>query len=137
MGWIWNVLLSCSNEEFCEEGEDEPREICEPLERINGWIPHGKLVSLIKPTYAAGAGYGMDANLFGGGYKHFDIEAFIKVVEAQNWKDRANLQLWIKGAEEGMGEDPFELVKLQSRRSSRPKATAKPPGRSKKRHRGN
>jgi GH24 family phage-related lysozyme (muramidase) len=126
MGWVWNVLLSCSNEEFWEDGEDEARETCEPLERINQWIPHGKLVSLIGPTYAEGVGDGIDANLFGGGYKHFDIEGFIKVVEAQDWKDRAKVQLWAKGAEEGMGEESFTLIKLRRRRSSHPKREAKP-----------
>lgn len=125
MGWVWNVLLSCSNEEFWEDGEDEARDTCEPLERINQWIPHGKLVSLIGPTYVEGVGYGMDANLFGGGYKHFDIDGFIDVVEAQDWKDRAKVQLWVKGAEEGMGEESFTLIKLRPRRSRRPKPTAK------------
>jgi hypothetical protein len=125
MGWVWNVLLSCSNEEFWEEGEEEARKTCKPLERINQWIPHGKLVSLIGPTYAEGVGYGIDANLFGGGYKHFDIEGFIDVVKAQDWKMRSKVQLWVKGAEEGMGEDPFTLIKLGRRPSSRPKPEAK------------
>ena len=49
-----------------------------------------------QPTYSKGAGYGMDANLFGGGYKHLDIEAFIEVVQTQEWKERAKVQLWVK-----------------------------------------
>ena len=122
MGWVWNVLLSFSNEEFWEDGEDEARDTCEPLERINQWIPSGKLVSLIGPTYVKGVGIGLDANLFGGGYKHFDIEGFIEVVEAQGWKDRANVQLWVKGAEEGMGEEPFTPVKLSWPRATRKKS---------------
>src|SRR5713101_5520602 len=121
MGWIWNVLLSCSKEEFDDDREGAARETCEPLERINRWIPHGTLVSLIGPTYAPGVGNGMDAYLFGGGYKGFDIEGFIKVVEAQAWKDRANVQLWVKGAEEGLGEESFAPIKLRRRRSNRPK----------------
>jgi hypothetical protein len=119
VGWVWNVLLSCSNEEFPDDAKGNTPETCEPLERINRWIPDGKLVDLTKPTYSKGAGYGMDANLFGGGYKHFDIEGFIKVVEAQDWKNREKVQLWVKGAEEGMGEDPFTLIKLRRRRASR------------------
>ncbi len=113
-------MLSFSNEEFWEDGEDEPRDTCEPLERINQWIPHGSLVSLTGPTYDDDAGYGMDANLYGGGFKHFDIEGFIDVVKAQAWKDRAKVQLWVKGAEEGMGEDPFTLIKLGRRRAKQP-----------------
>ena len=75
-----------------------PRDTCEPLERINGWIGrHGRLVKLIGPTYAEGAGYGMDAHLYGGGFKRFDIERFIGVVRQQRWKDPASVQLWIKG----------------------------------------
>ena len=126
MSWVWNVLLSFGSEEFWEDGEDPPRETCEPLERINQWIPHGKLVSLTGPTYAKGVGYGMDANLFGGGYKHFDIQGFIRVVEAQDWKERTKVQLWAKGAEEGMGETPFALIRLRRRRTSRSKPVAKP-----------
>ena len=127
MGFIWNILLSFSHEEFWTDGEEEPRDTCEPLERINEWIPNGKLVSLTGPTYVEGVGYGMDANLFGGGYKHFDIEGFIKVVEAQVWKDPARVQLWIKGAVEGMrGEESFTLVKLRRRRSIAAKPKAKP-----------
>ncbi len=120
MGWVWNVLLSFSNEEFWEDGEDEARDTCEALERINQWIPHGSLVSLTGPTYDDDAGYGMDANLYGGGFKNFDIEGLIDVVKAQAWKDRAKVQLWVKGAEEGMGEDPFTLIKLGRRRAKQP-----------------
>jgi hypothetical protein len=107
MGFKWNVMLSFDNEEWWEEDEDEPRDNCEPLERINQWIPYGQLVDLVTPPNAQGAGCGMDANLYGGGFKHFDIEGFIEVVRAQNWKARSKVQLWIKGAEEGMGDEPF------------------------------
>jgi hypothetical protein len=44
MSYIWNVMLSFSNEELWEDDEEEARETCEPLERINAWIPHGELV---------------------------------------------------------------------------------------------
>ncbi len=117
MGFVWNVMLSFDNEELWEDDEEEPRETCEPLERINAWIQHGRLVSLIGPTYEDDAGNGMDANLYGGGFKHFDIEGFIEVVKAQDWKARSKVQLWVKGAEEGMGEEPFTLIKLGGRRS--------------------
>ena len=122
MGFVWSVMLSFDNEELWEDGEDEPRETCEPLERINGWLPHGRLVSLIGPTYDGDAGNGMDANLYGGGFKHFDIQGFIEVVRAQDWKARSKVQLWVKGAEEGMGTEPFTLVKLGGRRAAAPKA---------------
>ena len=88
MGFVWNVMLSFDNDEMWEDGEEEARETCEPLDRINAWLNHGRLVSLIKPTYDDDSGYGMDANLYGGGFKHFDIEGFIEVVQAQNWKVR-------------------------------------------------
>jgi hypothetical protein len=39
MGFVWNVMLSFDNEEFWEEGEDTARETCEPLDRINAWLP--------------------------------------------------------------------------------------------------
>lgn len=57
------------------------------------------------PTYKKGAGFGMDANLHGGGFKHLNIEGFIDVVRAQPWKRPGEVQLWIKGAEEGTGEE--------------------------------
>jgi hypothetical protein len=82
------------------------------------------LVSLIGPTYDDDAGYGMDANLYGGGFKHFDIEAFIEVVKAQDWKVRSKVQLWVKGAEEGMGTEPFTLIKLGRRSEAAVKAAA-------------
>jgi hypothetical protein len=117
MSFIWNVILSFDDEELWEDGEDEARETCEALDQINAWFEHGRLVSLIGPTYEDGAGCGMDANLYGGGFKHLDIEAFVTVVEAQNWKARSKVQLWVKGAEEGMGTEPWTLVKLGGRPS--------------------
>ena len=112
MSWIWNILLSLDNEEFWEDGEQEPCETCEPLERINAWIDAGRLVILTSPTFEEGAGSGMDANLYGGGFKHFDIEEFIEVVKSQNWKARSNVQLWVRGNEEGMAGMPFHQVEL-------------------------
>jgi hypothetical protein len=136
MGFVWNVMLSFDNEEYWEEGEDQPRDRCEPLERINQWIPYGKLVDLVGPTHRKGAGFGMDANLFGGGYKNFDIERFIKVVEAQPWKERAKVQLWVKGAEEGMGEEPFTVVRLGRRRVASSTRARAPEGKSRARVKG-
>jgi len=121
MGFIWNVMLSFSNDELWEDGEDEPRETCELLERINAWIDDGKLVSLVEPTYEDQAGYGMDANLYGGGFKNFDMDAFIEVVERQNWKNRGKVQLWAKGGEEGTDDDLFTPVKLRRQKVVSPK----------------
>ena len=134
MSWVWSVLLSCSRVEFCPDDEGAAAETCEPLDRINQWIPSGKLVSLVQPTYAKGAGYGMDAFLFGGGYKHFDIEGFVAVVEAQAWREPTKVQLWVKGAEEGLGDDLFTEIRLRPQRirrtrerviPSKPKASTK------------
>lgn len=100
MSWVWNVMLSFSNVELWEDDEDEPRETCEPLERINAWIPNGQLVSLTGPTNADGVGYSMNANLDGGGFNHLDIEGLIETVRAQDWKQRADVQLWIQGEEQ-------------------------------------
>ncbi len=76
-------LLGCSSEEFAVGRDGATNETCGPLNRINRWIPHGKLVSLVGPTYEKGAGYGMNAYVFGGGFKHFDIEGFVRVVDGQ------------------------------------------------------
>jgi hypothetical protein len=120
LGWVWTVMVSFSNEELWDDGQDEPRETCMALERINTWIGDGQLVSLASRTYH-GNGPGMDANLYGGGFKHLDIERFIELVEAQDWKDRGKVQLWIKGGEEGMSDEPFKLIKLRKRTASHPK----------------
>ena len=124
MSFLWNILLSFDNEEWWVDGEDQPRDTCEPLEGINRWIAGGKLVDLTGPTYMEGAGYGLDANLFGGAFKHFDIEGFIKVVEAQTWKERAKVQLWVRGAEAGMCEEPFTAVRLARQKAVRPQPTS-------------
>jgi hypothetical protein len=117
MGFVWNVMISFDNEELWEDGEDEARDTCEPMERINTWLSPGRLVDMIGPTYEDGAGNGMDANLYGGGFKNFDIDGFIELIEAQDWKERSKVQFWVKGAEEGMGTEPFTLIKLRGRRS--------------------
>lgn len=119
MSWVSSVMLSFSNEELWADGEDQPRETCEPLELINAWITDGRLVSLVGPTYEGNAGYGMDANLYGGGFNHFDIEGFIAAVRAQAWKNRAKVQLWVKDEE----EEVFTLINLGRRRPARPKST--------------
>ena len=123
MGFVWNVMLSLDNEEFYEDDEVEPRETCEPLDRVNAWLVHGRLVSLVEATYADGAG--MDANLYGGGFKHFDIDGFIEFVRSQSWKARSKVQLWVKGDEEGMGTEPWTLIRLgPHRREAAIKAAA-------------
>jgi len=126
MGWICNVLLSFSNEELWVDGEDENRDTCEPLERINAWIDHGRLVSLVGPTFGDDVGYGMDANLYGGGFKHFDMRAFIEVVKAQDWKERAKVQLWIKEGQEGVDDDPFTVVSLGRLKAVPPEPVPRP-----------
>jgi len=59
----------------------------------------------------------MEANLYGVGIKHFDMDAFVEVVKAQDWKVRSKVQLWVKGSEEGMGIDPWTPIELGGRRS--------------------
>jgi len=131
MGCVWNVMLSIGDEELygdeelSEDDEAGPRETCEPLERINAWIPHGRLVSLIGPTYADNAGYGMDAHLYGGGFGHFDIEGFIEVVKAQDWKARSNVQLWVQFSDGFVGTEPFTEIELGAPSEAALKATAK------------
>lgn len=133
MGFVWNVLLAFANDEWWHDGEDAPRTTCRPVERINRWLRDGKLVDLTGPTYQRGAGHGLDANLFGGGFAHVDIDAFVRVIEAQAWKNRAKVQLWVKGGEEGVGDAPFSPVRL--RRHRRKKAQRQPRTRSRKTHR--
>jgi hypothetical protein len=96
MSYIWNVILSFSDEEFWHDGEDNTRATCAALDALNKWMPHGKLVDLTRPTFTAKAGCGMSAHLYGGGFRHLDIEGFIAAVQAQQWKDPTNVQLFLK-----------------------------------------
>ena len=109
MSWVWTVMLSLNDEEFWEEGADGPSDTCQPLKRVNASIAHGRLVSLVGPTYARGAGYGMQARLYGGGFKHFDIDRFITVVQSQKWKESADVQLWVKADD----AESFTQIKLR------------------------
>jgi hypothetical protein len=117
-------MLSFSSDEFWEDEEEPPRDDCEPLDRINAWISDGRLVSLVEPTYEDGAGNGLDANLYGGGFKHFDIEGFIQVVMEQKWKSPSKVQLWIKGGQEGISDNIFSLIKFGPRVDAALKAAA-------------
>ena len=102
MSWIWNVMLSFSDEEYWED-EEEALEIPRALENINAWLEadevrnYGPLTDL---TFGSGSA-GMNANVFGGGFKHFDIDAFIEIVTQQNWQDRENVQLFVQGEDAG------------------------------------
>ena len=97
MSFVWNVMLFFSTDEYWRSEEDEARDHCESLNAINKRLPAGcKLVDLTKPTFKEKNGYGMEANVYGGGFKHFDIEDFIELVAAQPWQDPDNVQLFLK-----------------------------------------
>ncbi len=97
MGWVTTIMLSFSNEECWKDGDDDQVEPldCKPIKKINAWIyggnrdrtGWGRLVEIIDPTYNGDIGQGMDANLLGGGFKNFNIDGFIEVVESQKWKE--------------------------------------------------
>ena len=102
MSWIWNVMLSCGDDEYWDDDQDEALEIPRALEKINDWLKADKVHGygpLEDLTIGAG-GAGMNANVFGGGYKHFDIEAFIEVVSNQKWRDKKSVQLFLQGEED-------------------------------------
>lgn len=106
-------MLTFGNEEFWEEDEEEALESCAALESINRWLlsdtvkNYGPLSDLTSCTYQHGAE--MNANLWGGGFKHFDIEAFMQVVAEQPWHDRANVRLFLKGEE----DEVFTIYRLK------------------------
>ena len=104
MSWVWTVMVSFSDEELWEEGEEEARDNCEALDNINAWLEadevkqYGPLTDLT--ACASGNEVGMSAYLYGGGFKHFDIEGFLEIVKNQSWHDPDNLQVFIKGEED-------------------------------------
>lgn len=106
MSFVWNVMLSFSNEEFWRDDEENARERCDALDHVNKLLPAGcKLVDLTKPTFKEGVGYGMEANVYGGGFKHFDVAGFIAIVAAQKWQNPDNVQVFLKAET----DDRFEV----------------------------
>lgn len=103
MSWVWNVMLSFSSEEYWIEGEEEALESAPALDKINEWLKADKLRKFgpLKDLGKCSGGAGMNANIFGGGFKHLDIDAFIDVVAKQEWQDRDNVQLFLQGDDEG------------------------------------
>jgi hypothetical protein len=97
-------MLSFGSEEYWTEGEDEPQGNCQALDNINAWLiadevkQYGLLTDLT--ACATGNDVGMSANLYGGGFKRFDIEQFVEVIKKQEWHDPSNVQLLIKGEED-------------------------------------
>lgn len=95
MGYVWNVILIFSDEEFWHEGEEEARSTSAALVALNKAQPSGyKLVDLTKATFKSGEG--MSAHIYGGGFKHFDVDGFLANIRAQEWKDPLNVQLFLK-----------------------------------------
>lgn len=73
------------------------------LDKINEWMrakyKHDSYS--LKDISVGAGGAGMNAHIFGGGFKHFDIEAFIDVVAKQEWNDIDSVQLSLQGGDEG------------------------------------
>jgi hypothetical protein len=93
-------MLSFSGDEYWADDQEDVLEVAPALEGINQWLSsseheYGALTDL---TAGAG-GVGMCAHLFGGGYKHFEIEAFIDAVWSQPWQDINSGELFLKGEE--------------------------------------
>lgn len=114
MSWIWNVMLSFGDEEFWEEDEEEALEDCKALQSINSWLEadkvrkYGPLTNLA--PCATGNGTGMSANIYGGGFKHLDMDIFIQLVESQPWHDRDSVQLFIQGEQ----DSKFTLIEFDA-----------------------
>lgn len=103
MSWVWSVMLSFSNEEYWMDEAEETLEVAPALEKINEWLESDKVRNYepLTPLALDTGGVGSNANVFGGAFKHFDIEAFIDVVSSQEWRDRDNVQLFVQGEESG------------------------------------
>ena len=105
-------MVSFSDEEYWTEDEEEAQTECQALQNINAWLKsdevkmYGTLTSLT--SEAVGNQVGMQANLYGGGFKHFDLEKFLAVVKKQEWHDPSCVQIFIKGEE----DQQFTLLDL-------------------------
>lgn len=96
MSWIWNVMLSVSSEEcYLNETDEEPLKTPPPIEKLNEWLEADE-VRNYGPLTDLTAGTDMSAYVFGGGFKHFDIEEFINVVSNQEWKNKDKVQLFVQ-----------------------------------------
>jgi hypothetical protein len=106
-------MLSFGDEEYWTEGKDEPQESCQALEKINAWLTadeakgYGPLTDLTSCT--TGNKIGMNANLYGSGFKHIDIGKFGEVVKNQEWHEPTHVQLFIKGEE----DEKFTMLTLE------------------------
>ncbi len=104
MSWVWTIMLSFSDEEYWTDGEDEPQKDCQALQNVNAWLNadeekmYGPLTDLT--SGAIGNQVGMQANLYGGSFKHFDMEKFMETVKMQEWHDPDQVQIFIKGEED-------------------------------------
>ncbi|NEQ36577.1 MAG: hypothetical protein F6K40_09945 [Okeania sp. SIO3I5] len=58
--------------------------------------------------YAIGGGKSMEARVYGGAFNFLDIDNFIEVVKAQNWRAKKNVQLLIQDQEDSC----FTMYKL-------------------------
>ncbi len=98
MSWILTIMISFGDDEWWEA--DEVRDNCESLDNVNAWLEADKIRNYGPLTALSSCAVDMSANLYGGGFKHFDIEGFLQIVKSQNWHDPDNLQVFIKDEED-------------------------------------
>lgn len=99
-------MLSFGDEEYWRDDEGDGQHNCEALDNINAWLEShtvekfGPLTDLT--PCATGNQVGMNATLYGGGFKHFNIEKFIEVIKSQDWRDPESVQLFTKADDDQM-----------------------------------
>lgn len=110
MSWTWNVILSFGDEEYWTDDAEGAVEVPPPLIKINKWLEANEKRGYgpLKDLSLCSGGVGITANVYGAGFKHFDIFVFCELIEKQDWQGRSNVQLFVKGE----GESRFTLIKF-------------------------
>ncbi len=108
MSWLTNVILILSLEEVFDENF-KMIETSPALININYWLEKNDKETLNNLSYyAIGGGKVMAPCVYGGAFNFLDIDNFIEVVKAENWRAKKDVQLLIKDREDSC----FTMYKL-------------------------
>jgi hypothetical protein len=99
MSWVTDVILIFSLEEEYDDDE-EFLDSVPALDNINAWLEENGYGILVDIGEFAGGGKAMQTNVYGGAFNFLKIDAFIKLVKAQPWREPENVQLLIQDEEE-------------------------------------
>jgi hypothetical protein len=96
MSGVTDVLLIFNVGEFFDDALDDYLEEIPPLNYINDWLKSQGLKPLDNLDQHVNTGRAMQACVYGGAFNRLEVNDFIEVVRAQDWKKPQNVQLLIQ-----------------------------------------